>query len=571
MTGTRSYAYGQQPAELLGETIGDCLARIARTYPNQEAVVSCHQNRRMTYQEFQVAVDRAARALLGMDVQPGDRVAIWSVNNIEWVIMQFATARIGAVLVNINPSYRTHELAFALRASKTKLIFMAEAFKKSRFVEMFLEICPEAYSDGDEPIRSVSFPHLKHAVVFTEAAINGLMTFESFLTQSQRISDERFEHMIEQLDIDDVINIQYTSGTTGTPKGVQLTHNNILNNGLMVGHGMNLTSEDRVCVPVPFYHCFGMVVSNLAAMTHGAAIIIPSPVFDVEATLRAVQNEKCTVLHGVPTMFIAELDHPDFNTFDVSTLRTGIMAGAPCPVELMRRVVSDLNMHDVLIGYGMTESSPVSTMTAVEDSFEKRVETVGRVMPGQEIKIIDPATGQTVPRGTSGEVCFRGYHVMIGYDHELDATHEAIDDNRWLHSGDIGVMDDEGYVKICGRIKEMVIRGGENIYPREIEEFLHTLPDIADAYVVGVPDPKFGEELCACVRLKEGTPKVDMESLRATCQGKIAHFKIPKYWLEVEEYPLTVTGKIQKFKLREVAMAQLALIDRKSDIHHQMV
>lgn len=562
----RSYTYGHTSGVMLGETIGECLERIAARFPQHDAVVSVEQDRRMSYSELMVAVDRAARALLSINVRRGDRVALWSVNTIEWVVLQYATARVGAILVNINPAYRTHELAFALRASRSKVLFMTESFKQSRFVEMFLEICPEAYAEEDSSIRSDSFPDLKTAVVFSEHAHGGVMTFDDFLSCSADVSNDTLREAIEQLDIDDIINIQYTSGTTGTPKGVQLTHNNILNNGMMAGERMHLTCDDRICVPVPFYHCFGMVVSNLSAMTHGAAIIIPSRVFDAEATLSAVEKERCTTLHGVPTMFIAELNHPNFADTDVSTLRTGIMAGAPCPVELMRRVITELHMPDILIGYGMTEASPITTMTDSNDPFGRRVETVGTVMPCQELKIIDPESGLTVPRGTRGEICFRGYNVMVGYDHELDATHDAIDESGWLHSGDIGDMDEDGYVRISGRIKDMVIRGGENIYPREIEEFLHTLPEISDVYVVGIPDEKYGEELCACVKLMTPKSGLNAEDLRSACHGRIAHFKIPKYWIIVDEYPTTVTGKIQKFKLRDMAIAQLRLLE-----NHQAV
>ncbi len=556
-----SYAHCGSETQLLGETIGQCLDRVAETYPDSDAVVSIPRGLRFTWREFNGVVDRAAKAFLKLGIQRGDRVAIWSINNYEWVVAQFATAKIGAVLVNVNPAYRTHELEYVLKESRANTLLLIEAFKSSNYLDMFYEVCPEAEESEAGAIDSWRYPHLRSVIFIGREQHRGMLTRRTFAELGDEMPDEALAARRADLDIDDIINIQYTSGTTGFPKGVTLTHSNLLNNAAHVGDIMGLTEKDRVCVPVPFYHCFGMVISNLAAMTHGSAIVIPSPAFDPAATLRAVQDERCTVLHGVPTMFIAELDHPEFSSFDLSTLRTGIMAGAPCPIELMRRVVDEMNMKEVLIGYGQTEASPLATCTRPDDPLERRVSTVGRVMPHQEIKIVDPATGRTAPRGEQGEICFRGYHVMAGYDNNPGATLEAIDKQGWLHSGDLGAMDDEGYVKITGRIKEMVIRGGENLYPREIEEFLYTLDCVADVHVVGVPDEKFGEELLACVRLhdehkgSEPTP----EQFRDMCEGKIAHFKIPRYWMVVDEFPMTVTGKVQKFKIRKIAIRKYGL------------
>ncbi len=556
-----SYAHCGSETPLLGETIGQCLDRVAAANPDNDALVSLARNQRFTYREFIQVVNRAAKAFLRLGITRGDRVAIWSINNYEWVVAQFATAKIGAVLVNINPAYRTHELEYVLKESRARVLLLIEAFKSSNYLDMFYEVCPEAKTCQAGAIDSWRFPHLKSVVFIGREKHPGMFTRRSFAELGDEMDDATLTAREAEFDIDDIINIQYTSGTTGFPKGVMLTHNNILNNAYFIGEVMGLTPADRVCVPVPFYHCFGMVISNLGAITHGSTIIIPSPAFDPMLTLKAVQDERCTVLHGVPTMFIAELDHPEFKSFDLSTLRTGIMAGAPCPIELMRRVVDEMHMKEVLIGYGQTEASPVTTITRPDDPIERRVSTVGRVMPHQEIKVVDAHTGRTVPRGTPGELCFRGYQVMSGYDNNPDATSETIDQRDWLHSGDLGTMDEEGYVKITGRIKEMVIRGGENLYPREIEEFLHTLDVIADAHVVGVPDEKFGEELLACVKIHkdkaQGTPTP--EELRAMCKGKIAHFKVPRYWMVVDEYPMTVTGKIQKFKIREMAIREFHL------------
>ena len=545
---------------LLGETIGQCLDRVADTYPDAEALVSIHQNRRFTYKDFNDVVNRAAKALLMLGIQRGERVAIWSTNNYEWVVGQYATAKIGAILVNINPAYRLHELEYVLRESRSRVMMCIESFKSSNYVEMFYEACPEAKNAEPGYIDSWRFPHLKNVVFIGKKQYPGMFTRRAFDELADELPDSVLAKRRDMLCLDDDINIQYTSGTTGFPKGVTLTHRNILNNANTVSDIMRLTEKDRLCVPVPFYHCFGMVLANLTAMTKGTCIVIPGPSFDPTETLEAVQKEKCTALHGVPTMFIAELQHPEFDKYDLSTLRTGIMAGAPCPVDVMENVIEKMNMKEILIGYGQTEASPLTNMTRPDDDLELRVTTVGRVMPWQEQKIIDPATGKPVPRGTPGEICVRGYNVMSRYDNSPEATAETIDDKHWLHSGDLGVMDDDGYVRITGRIKEMVIRGGENLYPREIEEFLRTLDIIYDVAVVGVPDEKYGEEVLACIKLKEGVAMPTDEEFRNLCKGRIAHFKIPRYWKVVDEFPMTVTGKIQKFKIRDMAVRELKLI-----------
>ncbi len=556
-----SYAHcGGTPA-LLGETIGSCLDRIAERHPDREAVVSVFEQRRCTFSQFQQLVNQSAKSFLHLGIARGDRVALWSTNSLQWAVTQFATARVGAVLVNINPAYRTHELTYVLQKSRAKVLLLAEAFRRSDYVSMLYEVCPEAQTSAPGAIRSTALPHLQHVVFLGQVPQAGMYTSQTFAELGADVPDDELPSREAELEFDDVINIQYTSGTTGVPKGVQLTHHSILNNGFWVGEILELSESDRVCIPVPFYHCFGMVIGNLATISHAGTVVLPAPVFEPGATLQAVQSEQCTVLHGVPTMFHAELNHADFANFDLHSLRTGIMAGAPCPTALMRRVVDEMHLRDILIAYGQTESSPVMTLTRKDDPLERRVSTVGRVMPHQELKIVDPASGKTVPRGTVGEICSRGYMVMQGYDQDPEATQTAIDQSHWLHSGDLGFMDEEGYVSISGRIKDMVIRGGENVYPREIEEFLLSLPPIADAQVVGVPDPKFGEELLACVKLRpafqQQPPTADQ--FRDLCRDRIAHFKIPRHWMVVDEFPMTVTGKVQKFMIREMAIRQLQL------------
>jgi len=556
----RSYEHCGSTRPLLGETIGQCLDRVAAAHPDNELLVSIHQDVRFTYTEFVKVVDRAAKAFLKLGIRRGDRVAIWSINNYEWAVAQFATARIGAVLVNVNPACRTNELEYVLKESRARALLLIESFKSSRYLDMFYEVCPEARQCEPGHLESWRFPHLRSVVFIGSEQHPGMFTRRAFAELGDDLEDTLLRDEEQDLDIDDVINIQYTSGTTGFPKGVLLTHNNILNNAYSVGEVLALTPNDRVCVPVPFYHCFGMVISNLGAVTHGATIVVPSASFDAAATLAAVQQERCTVLHGVPTMFMAMLEDPTFASYDLASLRTGIMAGAPCPIELMRNVVERMHMPDVLIAYGQTEASPATTMTRADDTLERRVSTVGRVMPHQELKIVDTQTGRTARRGEVGEICFRGYMVMAGYDNLPEQTAETIDARGWLHSGDLGTMDENGYVRITGRIKNMIIRGGENIYPREIEEFLFGLDALADAQVVSVPDTRCGEELVAFVRLqgaaKNSPPTA--EELRALCTDKIAHFKIPRYWKVIDEYPMTVTGKVQKFKLREMAERELA-------------
>jgi len=556
----RSYDHCGSTRPLLGETIGQCLDRVAAAHPDNEVLVSVPQNIRFTYAEFVKVVNRSAKAFLKLGIRRGDRVAVWSINNYEWVVAQFATARIGAVLVNVNPAYRTHELEYVLKESRARALLLIESFKSSHYLDMFFEICPEARQCEPGHLESWRFPHLRSVVFIGKEQHPGMFTRRAFAELGGELEDAPLRDEEQDLDIDDVINIQYTSGTTGFPKGVLLTHNNILNNAYSVGEVLGLTPSDRVCVPLPFYHCFGMVISNLGAVTHGATIVVPSASFDAAATLHAVDKERCTVLHGVPTMFMAMLEEPAFESHDLTSLRTGIMAGAPCPIELMRNVVERMHMPDVLIAYGQTEASPATTMTRADDTLERRVSTVGRVMPHQELKIIDAQTGRTTQRGETGEICFRGYMVMAGYDNLPEQTAEAIDARGWLHSGDLGTMDDNGYVRITGRIKNMIIRGGENIYPREIEEFLFGLDQFADAEVVSVPDERCGEELVAFVRLQGAAAKSPPSAaeMRELCRDKIAHFKIPRFWKVIDEYPMTVTGKIQKFKLREMAERDLA-------------
>ena len=533
-----SYSSGPSSTPLLTETIGANLDRTAAEHPGRDALVDVPSGRRWTYSEFLADVELLAAGLLVAGVGTGDRVGIWAPNCPEWVLTQYATAKIGAILVNINPAYRTHELGFVLKQAGVSLLLSAQEFKGSDYAAMI----EEARTDA---------PALRQ-VVFVGSFGWELMTDRGHraLAENPRMVAE----VQDRLTADDPINIQYTSGTTGLPKGATLSHRNILNNGYFVGELCHYTADDRVCVPVPFYHCFGMVMGNLACTSHGAAMIIPSPAFDPVATLEAVQTEKCTSLYGVPTMFIAELAVPEFESFDLSTLRTGIMAGSPCPTEVMKQVIERMGMTEVSICYGMTETSPVSLQTRSEDTIEQRVSTVGAVGPHLEVKIVDPVDGSTSAREESGELCTRGYSVMLGYWEQPDKTAEAIDDSGWMHTGDIGVMDELGYVSITGRIKDMVIRGGENIYPREIEEFLYTHPDVLDAQVVGVPDDKYGEELMVWIRMREGAEPLTSDSVRAFAAGKLARYKIPRYVHIVDEFPMTVTGKVRKVEMRERSM-----------------
>jgi fatty-acyl-CoA synthase len=533
-----SYANGPGTQPLLGETIGDNLRRTASRFPDREALVVRSQGHRFTYAELWTAVDRAARGLLALGVARGDRVGIWSPNRSEWVITQFAAARVGAILVNLNPAYRTAELGYALRQSGVRVLLHARSFRQADYVAMLAEVRADC-------------PALAATIVLDD-------DWDALLAAGDAVDPALLAEREALLQFDDPINIQYTSGTTGFPKGATLTHHNILNNGFFVARALALGPEDRVCIPVPFYHCFGMVMGNLACTTHGACMVVPAEAFDPLATLEAIAAERCTALHGVPTMFIAELDHPRFAEFDLRSLRTGIMAGSPCPVEVMRRVQARMHMHQVTICYGMTETSPVSTQSAIDDPIDRRVATVGRVHPHIEVKLVDPGSGAVVPRGEPGELCTRGYSVMLGYWDDPAATAAAIDRAGWMHTGDLATMDEDGYVKIVGRLKDMIIRGGENIYPREIEEFLHTHPEVSEAQVIGVPSERYGEEVMAWIRLRPGATAT-AEALHAHCKGKIAGFKIPRHWKFVAEFPLTVTGKVQKFRMRELAVAELGL------------
>ncbi|MEY9965154.1 fatty-acyl-CoA synthase [Streptacidiphilus sp. MAP12-16] len=535
-----SHATGPAEPALLDETIGAALDRAVALHGEREALVDVPSGRRWTYRELADEVEAVALGLGALGVESGDRVGIWSPNCPEWTFLQYATARIGAILVTINPGYRSHELEFVLNQAGVRTVVALPAFKTSNYAGMLAEAAPNC-------------PALRDIV---------LIGTESWaaLTAAGRSGDgSDLAAVAAGLDARDPINIQYTSGTTGFPKGATLSHRNILNNGYFVGELCNYTEQDRICIPVPFYHCFGMVMGNLAALTHGACTVIPAPAFDPAATLDAVASERCTSLYGVPTMFIAVLNDPGFAEHDLSSLRTGIMAGSPCPTEVMKQVVERMGMREVSICYGMTETSPVSTQTRVDDSLEHRVSTVGRVGPHLEVKVVDPGTGQTLPRGTDGELCTRGYSVMLGYWDQPDRTAEVVDPEGWMHTGDLAAMDEDGYLTITGRIKDMVIRGGENIYPREIEEFLHTHPDVLDAQVIGVPDAKYGEELMAWIRLRPGAPELTAEALREYCAGRLAHYKIPRYVHLVDAFPVTVTGKIRKVEMREEAVKLLGL------------
>ena len=540
-----SYAHGASPAPLLGETIGDNLDRIAGRFPDNDAVVSVHQNRRLTYARFVAETDRLAKAFVAAGVEHGERVGIWSPNSLEWVLVQYATAKIGAILVNVNPAYRLSELEYALRQSGVSTLVVLDRYKTSEYLAMVREV-------------RASLPALREVVIVggTEPG-DGETAWDDYVACAGECDEATLAQRRARCQFDDAINIQYTSGTTGFPKGATLSHHNILNNGFFIGEGCRYTAADRVCIPVPFYHCFGMVLGNLACTTHGAAIVIPNWTFDPELTLQAVVAERCTSLYGVPTMFIAELALPRFADFDLSTLRTGIMAGSPCPVEVMKRVQSEMHMPEVTICYGMTETSPVSTQTMTDDPLAKRTGTVGRVHSHIEVKIVD-AEGVIVGRGTPGELCTRGYSVMLGYWENPDATAGAIDAARYMHTGDIASMDEDGYVNISGRIKDMVIRGGENVYPREIEEFLYTHPAVKDVQVIGVPDERYGEELCAWVILNDGAETTEQQ-IKDYCKGQIAHYKIPRYVMFVEGWPMTVSGKVQKYKMRETSIEKLGL------------
>jgi fatty-acyl-CoA synthase len=535
-----SYGSGTSDTPLLGDTIGDNLARTVSRFPDAEAMVDVPSGRRWTYLELDADVTALALGLLARGVEAGDRIGIWAPNCPEWTVLQYATAKVGAVLVNVNPAYRSHELVYVLGQSGLRMLVSAVMHKTSDYRAMIDEVRSQC-------------PDLSDVVYIGEASWDELVAAGAGASMDQLVA------RMSTLDSDDPINIQYTSGTTGFPKGATLSHHNILNNGFFVGELVSYTRDDRICLPVPFYHCFGMVMGNLAATSHGACMVIPAPAFDPAATLRAVEQERCTSLYGVPTMFIAELGLADFATYDLSSLRTGIMAGSPCPVEVMKRVIAEMNMSEVAIAYGMTETSPVSTMTRVDDDLARRTETVGRVIPHIEVKVVDPVTGRVVGRGAPGELCTRGPSVMLGYWDDPDKTAEAIDTARWMRTGDLATMDEGGYVSIVGRIKDMVIRGGENVYPREVEEFLYTHPDIADVQVIGVPDPKYGEELMAWVVMRPGSEPLTAEGVRTFCDGRLAHYKVPRYVHVVDGFPMTVTGKIRKVEMRADAVVILGL------------
>ena len=538
--GDLSYASGTSEVPLLGETIGDNLAATVARFGDREALVDVPSGRRWTYAQLDADVDALAKGLLAVGIEIGDRVGIWAPNCPEWTLLQYATARVGAILVNVNPAYRSHELAYVAQQSGLRMLVSAVKHKSSDYRSMVESVRGEC-------------PGLREVVYIGEPG------WDELVASGAGIDDVTLRSRSAQLAADDPINIQYTSGTTGFPKGATLSHHNILNNGYFVGELCGYTEGDRICIPVPFYHCFGMVMGNLAATSHGACMIIPGPSFEAAATLRAVAQERGSSLYGVPTMFIAELGLADFADYDVSTLRTGIMAGSPCPVEVMKQVIDKMGMREVAICYGMTETSPVSTMTRSDDDLARRTETVGRVMPHLEVKVVDPVTGRPVPRGRAGELCTRGYSVMLGYWEQDDKTDEAIDAARWMHTGDLATMDDAGYCSIVGRIKDMVIRGGENIYPREIEEFLYGHPGVADVQVIGVPDEKYGEELMAWIIAKPGVEGLDTAAIREFCSGKLAHYKIPRYVHVVDSFPMTVTGKIRKVAMRADAVEILGL------------
>jgi fatty-acyl-CoA synthase len=534
-----SYSHGTSDTPLLGDTIGANFERTAARFADRPALVSCHQDVRLTYAELDAAVDAAAAGLLRAGICAGDRVGIWAPNCAEWVLVQYATAKVGAILVNVNPAYRTHELEYVLRQSGVRLLFSASAFKTSDYAAMIDEV-------------SGSVDALERTVFVDRPEWGEFCAGEP--------DRDAIAERMAGLSFDDPINIQYTSGTTGFPKGATLSHHNILNNGFFVTELVNLTERDVTCLPVPFYHCFGMVMGNIGTLAHGGCVVIPAAAFDPRATLEAVAAEGVTSLYGVPTMFIAMLGHEDFDSFDLGSLRTGIMAGSPCPIEVMKKVVDRMHMAEVAICYGMTETSPVSTQTRVDDPLERRVGTVGRVGPHVEVKVVDPDTGLVVGRGTPGELCTRGYSVMLGYWEDPERTAEAVDRAGWMHTGDLATMDDEGYLNIVGRSKDMVIRGGENVYPREIEEFLYTHEGIADVQVIGVPDEKYGEELCAWVIARAGAD-LEEDAVREYCRGRLAHFKVPRYVIFADEFPMTVTGKVQKFKMREASVERLGLQD----------
>jgi fatty-acyl-CoA synthase len=553
---TQSYVHGASTVPLIGETVGIYFDRTAERWPDRPALIVSEQGVRWSYAELKEQIDAFTAGLLALGLRPGDRVGIWSPNNAEWVITQFATAKAGLIMVNINPAYRVVELEYALKKVGCRALILATRFKSSDYIAMLQELAPELAGSRPGALRAARLPDLE-IVIQIGGSEPGTVAFDEVGAQGGDEERRRLRALAAELQFDDPINIQFTSGTTGAPKGATLTHHNILNNGYFIGEAQRLSEQDKVCIPVPLYHCFGMVLGNLACVTHGAAMVYPGAGFEPEAVLKTVSKERCTALYGVPTMFIAELGHPDFKGFDLSSLRTGIMAGSPCPIEIMRRVIDEMNMGEVTIAYGMTETSPVSFQTGADDPVDRRVATVGRIQPHIEVKIVD-LEGRIVPPGTPGELCTRGYCVMRGYWDDPERTEEAIDPARWMHTGDLATIDADGYCNIVGRIKDMVIRGGENLYPREIEEFLYGHPKIQDVQVFGVPDPKYGEELCAAVILREGV-KATEDEIRDFCKGRIAHYKVPRYIRFVDDFPKTVTGKVQKFIMRKEMAEELGL------------
>ena len=558
-----SYASGTSDKPLLGMTIGEAFDRTVSLHADREAIISIHQNMRLTYRQLSEQVNMAAKALMALGLQKGDRIGIWSPNNLEWLVTQYASAKIGSVLVTINPAYRSHELDYVLKQSGCRALVIQNQFKTSDYEGMVRELCPPLNSCLPGQLEHREFESLSSVISMTSSSVTGIFDWQAMLALASSTSDDELQLREQQLDMDDAINIQYTSGTTGFPKGATLSHHNILNNGYFTAGTMNFTEVDKLVVPVPLYHCFGMVMANLGCLTHGACLVYPSEGFEPEAVLQAVQQEQATALYGVPTMFIAELALDNFTDYDLSSLRTGVMAGAPCPVETMKQVNELMHMTEVEIAYGMTETSPVSFQTRVDAPLAKRVSTVGTVHPHVEVKIINAETGKTCPVNEMGELCTRGYSVMIGYWENDAATASAIDDAGWMHTGDIAIMDGNGYVNIVGRIKDMIVRGGENVYPREIEEYLMNHDSIEDVQVTGVPDPKFGEEIIAWVSLKSGA-KMNEDDIKAFCKGKIAHYKVPRYIKFTDEFPMTVTGKIQKYKMRQVSIAELGLEELKT-------
>ena len=562
-TSNKSYFHRGGERPLLGRTIPEHFCHLLEKYHGHEAVVSIPQNRRLSYSQLATEIDKLARGLLGLGFNKGERIGIWSTNNIEWLLLQMATARIGAILVNINPAYRPKELAYALQRSEVQGLFVIPRFRSSDYIAMLVDLIPELATETSMALGNSDFPKLRKIVVYdpqspeeTQRPHAGFITWTEALSAGESVTQDELEIVTASLDMDDPINIQYTSGTTGFPKAVVLTHHNILNNAYFTAQAMRFTDKDRLCIPVPFYHCFGMVLANLLCLSVGACAVIPSEHFDVVAVLHAVDQESCTAIHGVPTMFIAELENPSFKQYDLHSLRTGIIAGAPCPPALMKRIMGEMHCREILIGYGETEASPLTHLTSHNDNMQRRVETVGKNLPHQEVKIVNLENGRTVPLGESGEICFRGYHIMQGYYGDPEATARAIDKEGWLHSGDIGVMDAAGYVKITGRLKEMIIRGGENIYPREIEDLIFTHPKVAEVAVFGIPDDFYGEEIMAWIQLHANQSMTE-EEVRDFCKSHIAHFKIPKTIWFVDEFPMTVTGKLQKFRMRELALEKL--------------